>query len=474
MTAMVSLLVCCCLLAALLGKLAAEVPGRPETHIRHRVKTSPQQLPQRAQSGTKTYQPNWAEIQNSSEAFLAFTQNKPSQSFKTFYEALTKTFDENFPSPAILAKRNGVSVSSYSPVQLSNMHPKRCIVLDNQVAKERYVENRFLAMLKQAGSVAPEMIFVTTSCLGVDSLGNQLGAYFENLMCSYFSGLHFISAVPVWEPGENDRMVPLLSKLPYFVEHPFPQKEQSIAKQKLLEICKCPGSCHERQFGLWTRGIFLIKPILAQAVKYQYQSFLENPQHKIENFTTIVSTDLFNGPKDKPLPLIPDVAIHYRCGDNFVGHYGFLPFRAIREILKEKYQNNEIQTIFILADAKDRKTKHKRHLVQKCDSIFNALFDYMNKHFPKANIVIRRGDNIYLDFIRLSYARITICSVSTFCLWPAVLNGRNAYFPQTKLIVAGNTAIDLGFNWITNPSYVVAAPYEGSPANQLVSLLSTD
>ncbi len=28
------------------------------------------------------------------------------------------------------------------------------------------------------------------------------------------------------------------------------------------------------------------------------------------------------------LPCIPDAAIHYRCGDNVVTHYGFLPFRV--------------------------------------------------------------------------------------------------------------------------------------------------
>jgi hypothetical protein len=45
--------------------------------------------------------------------------------------------------------------------------------------------------------------------------------------------------------------------------------------------------------------------------------------------TTIVSaSDLATVSAGTSLPLVPDAAIHYRCGDNFVGHYGFLPFRA--------------------------------------------------------------------------------------------------------------------------------------------------
>jgi hypothetical protein len=32
---------------------------------------------------------------------------------------------------------------------------------------------------------------------------------------------------------------------------------------------------------------------------------------------------------DSKLPLVPDVAIHYRCGDNIVSHYGFLPFLSV-------------------------------------------------------------------------------------------------------------------------------------------------
>jgi hypothetical protein len=416
-------------------------------------------------------------LQNNTESMRAFTDGRHSQAFTNMYESFLKTFDDKYPSPAQIMKKTGSS-TPFTPIQLSNLHPKRCIVLDNHVAKEKYIENKFSPWLQlakpQASTIATDLIFVTTNCLGLDSLGNNLGSYFENVACSYFTGLHYISAVPIWEPAENDLPSPFLSKLPYLIEHPSPVADAKLAKEKINEICRCPGSCHERPLALWTKSLFLIKPILAQAVKYQYNSFLDNPSSAVKNYTTVVPTDLTNVQADKKLPLIPDVAIHYRCGDNFVGHYGFLPFKAFKNILKEPYDSNKIQTIYVLADSKDRKTKHKRHLVQKCDEIFNSLYRYLHQAFPKASIVIRRGDNIYLDFIRLSYARYTICSVSTFCLWPAVLNGRKAYFPQTRLVVGGKTEIDLGFNWIKDHSVVLATAYENGPLARLINALTAE
>lgn len=72
------------------------------------------------------------------------------------------------------------------------------------------------------------------------------------------------------------------------------------------------------------------------------------------------------------------------------------------------------------------------------------------REFPSAIVAILRGNNVFDDLARLTYANTTICSVSTFCLWPAIASNRTAFFPVTKLVAKENTSFDYGdsFHWI--------------------------
>ena len=79
---------------------------------------------------------------------------------------------------------------------------------------------------------------------------------------------------------------------------------------------------------------------------------------------------------------------------------------------------------------------------------------------------------MYLDMARLAYAQHVVCSVSTFCLWPAIVNPHHAYFPRTRLIVAGNTDINLGFKWLLQPEVLRGQNYEHVAPAQLVAKLN--
>merc|ERR1711991_256701 len=142
------------------------------------------------------------------------------------------------------------------------------------------------------------------------------------------------------------------------------------------------------------------------------------------NQTIILSTDFSDHAEHAILPLVPTVAIHYRCGDNFVGHYGFLPFRVISSIINEYQESHSGNgTIFVLAEKRDRKTiGKKKHHASLCDRIFSALYVHLKSAHPNFSVVIRRGDDMFTDMYRLVHAPLLICSVSTFCLWPAISN----------------------------------------------------
>lgn len=118
-------------------------------------------------------------------------------------------------------------------------------------------------------------------------------------------------------------------------------------------------------------------------------------------------------------PLIPDVSIHYRCGDNVVGNYGFLPFTAFADHINP----TATKSIYILAESSRRKMLKKKNQLmgEKCGHILNALTLYISEHFPHATVVLLRGGNMYNDLVRLTYSKQSFCSVSTFCFWPALI-----------------------------------------------------
>jgi hypothetical protein len=409
---------------------------------------------------------------------LQFEFSRGKEDLSSAAVEFVRYFDTKHPSPEqLFAQRNGLSSSSfpagavlsgtaismnevYTPQQLQNLHIKRCIAIDVPVAVDDMVNKKWSNSILQSLRTP---VLVSTPCLGSDSLGNNLGSYFESMLCARTMGLHFIGVVPVWEPSQNDKPSVFLSAMPMVVA-----SNRSVVISEVMStirnVCRCPGSCHERKYALWTQNLNVIRPLLWNAV----QNHLASTFSQHENHTIVRSSDLSTVASGSVLPLIPDVAIHYRCGDNFVGHYGFLPFSAFVERIPAI-----AKTIFVLAENRDRKTKQKKHLASKCDAVFPALLDFLKVHFPFAAVVIRRGDDLYTDMARLAMAKVTICSASTFCLWPAVMHRGQAYFPQSKLIVGGDVSVDLGFQWITSPSILLGKQFEGIPVQQFVGLLSS-
>lgn len=151
---------------------------------------------------------------------------------------------------------------------------------------------------------------------------------------------------------------------------------------------------------------------------------------------------------EQQLPLIPDVAIHYRCGDNTVTHYGFTPFRVFAATIP-----HDTRSIYVMAESPSRNARPDR--TERCTSIFMALRSYLMSKFPRAVVVVLRGHDMFEDLARLTYANTTICSVSTYCLWPAMSNNHTVYFPVTKLIAKENTSFDYGssFHWLVDDKY---------------------
>lgn len=335
----------------------------------------------------------------------------------------------------------------------SHVFRKRCIYIDPITAIESYVSGQWRSFSHG------QNVLVHSPCLGSDSMGNYLGSYFETIACADLAGLHYLSVAKVYEAKSRHIQPPFIKFLPDFIENKIPAHAGQVG-ESLKKYCPCATSCHEQASSAWVSRLQVIRTIFVQALL----SHLADTS--TAKSTVVNRNDISTEVEGSVLPLIPDVAIHYRCGDNFVGHYGFLPFGVIKAKIPES-----TTLIFVLAENRGRKTSSVPHLSMKCDAILTSLGHYLRLHFPHAKIVVKRGDDLYIDMARLSFAKTTICSVSTFCLWPAIASNGTAYFPLSNLIVGGDKSISLGFQWLLMPEVLLGAMHVHRTAKSLVEML---
>jgi hypothetical protein len=319
-------------------------------------------------------------------------------------------------------------------------------------------------------------VLVYPFCLTTNELGNRLGNYFYELTCAEASGLHFVAIHPRWELDgslhgdltEKDvehtkkGQLAFLNALPDVIPHKAPM-ERSQAVNTIQHVCKCTRYCWQNK-APWVNHTASIKNYVQKAAKTYLNVLGEEATTRIEK------DDLTNASPQSKLPLIPDVTIHYRCGDNIAFNYmyGILPFTVFDSRIPKgsKY-------IYVLSDHPSRAMSSPYS--SRCSLILEKLFAYLLGKFPDATIVVKRGGDIFLDFARIALSRTIICSASSYCFWPAVSNDGNAYFPLTYLI-AGADSIDLApsfgqhFHWITDAQII--SNFKGlKPWTQIIDVL---
>ena len=319
-----------------------------------------------------------------------------------------------------------------------------------------------------------------TPCLELDSLGNFLSEYFESILCAAHLRVHYAAISflnPKIDKGIENRFFEFL---PRIMMHNDP-----LESKKLLQ-CPCNSICHE-----WIRGLMHHNGHMARIGRWfrtAMDAWISQRLHILKSNSSSFRDQIIVVPFQKDhlqqvpqmgssfhistgageesreiqtLPFVPDAAIHYRCGDNLVTHYGFLPFRAFKRVIP-----NDARTIYVMAESSKRRV-NRHESVQRCEAIFTALRNYLRSHFPRATVVLLRGQPLFDDLARLTYAHTVVCSVSTFCLWPAVASGggtgttteeTRAHFPISRLIAKGNTSMDYGesgFRWLEPSERIV-------------------
>lgn len=328
-----------------------------------------------------------------------------------------------------------------------------CYGTKNSRTKQEYQSGTWKQYLRNLN------VLVYPFCLTTNELGNRLGNYFTEIACAEASGLHFIAVHKAWDlvgsfTGNytNERVdkqkLAFLNGLPDIIVHKNPL-DRAQADSKIKSECKCTRYCWGEASAPWVNRTSSIKDYLRVALK-AYNDTIE----VTEQTHVSPDVDVTNAKPGTFLPIIPDVALQYRCGDNiaFSYHYGILPFTAFPSRIPphSKY-------IYVLSDHPTRAI-HSPYS-GRCQTILQSLFEYLTLHFPLAIVVVKRGGDLFLDQVRLAFSNTTICSASSYCFWPALANEGTSYFPVSSLIAGADTlalAPDFGpkFHWIEKPEII--------------------
>jgi hypothetical protein len=357
--------------------------------------------------------------------------------------------------------------------------PERCQLSSISNAVQTFLyPDKYFHEIRGINNASRPPIMMQTTCFSRGSLGNDISEYVEARICAHLRGIHYMTAVHV-DPDYMHKFNTLFDAFPSTVLHESPTTKNSSYFSSDNKVCPCDSNCHEWRTGLMHSNMRIAGKIFRTAIDHYWKNrhielgtteerskCLDTRKMRTKPFigrngTTFASdsTGSYTSTgtsKDKAiisnndhiasiasLPVIPEVAIHYRCGDNLVTHYGFLPFKAYSDSIPSNATH-----IYVLAESPDRNPK--AHMVSRCAAIFDAFFSYLMVKFPSSIVVVLRGHDIFDDLARLTYANITLCSVSTFCLWPAVSNENAAHYPVTKLIAKESTDFDYGpsFHWM--------------------------
>lgn len=306
-----------------------------------------------------------------------------------------------------------------------------------------------------------DVTMVFPFCLRTFQLGNTLGYYLNDVACADLAGSHFLAVrakFDVIDPtalvAQGSAQLTFFQHLPNLIVHPSPKPADDV-RRLMKEKCHCLQFCWENSEAPWLSRTHLIPAVLLPAIN----AYTRLTNAEALGTTLNNATDYSTLPLSTPLPLLPNVTIQYRCGDN-IGFgktkYGLLPFSAYRK--HGRIPRELARYIYVIADSPTRSANHPYS--HRCDAILKSLFEDLRAHFPEAVVVVKRGGDPFLDYTRIAYSSVVFCSASTFCLWPALANPiGHVYYPLTPLVAraaTNDTAPDFGprFHWISDVAMI--------------------
>lgn len=276
------------------------------------------------------------------------------------------------------------------------------------------------------------------------AIGNQMGNYFDSISCAAVTGTHFVGVKNFHAKTWHRKHQRFYDAFPDIIENPNPVAYAEAFKTvpKHCDFTKRWGPTDP-----WRTQMPLIRRLLEKGI-YLHLAGKDSNGITVEEHGLHIDRrhDLVNFADNRNLPLNPDVAIHYRCSDNWYDGMGLMSFGTVINRIPR-----DAKSIYVFTEYGRR--LDGTPLAATATSILKALFSDLVLFFPKATIVIKRGGNIFTVYASIFLAEIAICAPSTFSLWPAVARHKAVYMPATSYVGATTGFfIHEHFHWIINAS----------------------
>jgi len=258
--------------------------------------------------------------------------------------------------------------------------------------------------------------------LSTEAIGNNFGTYFDAIGCAELAGLHFVGVLghPL-RLGNGEGNEPFFNAVPFIIPHPNPVKDHATALTNIEKKCTCNRYC-SREGQPWEAIIPQIRHIFAKGMYLHLSTRRHGLLPEERGMLLNPGVDIYSVNSHQFLPLIPDVAIHYRCSDNTFGGMGLLSFKTVIDRIPP-----EAKYIYIFTEAIERV---KNELMEPhAETILKTLKKDIETAIKGAVVVVKRGSHLFTTFSQFGFANVTICSPSTFCLYPAMARTKTTYFP---------------------------------------------
>ena len=177
------------------------------------------------------------------------------QQLEQLYDALNVWYD-TFKGPPV--KKNEIVHRFYKL--------KRCLLLNSGEVIDGFINNEWNNVTKG------KHVYVQSSCIEEDSMGNLLGTYFENVICAKLTGIDYISVAKTFHINGSYVPPPFITRLPDYIQHAMvdtPVSSFDKIKTKLNQHCKCNTAfCWESSTSAWVHGLPTIKTIFIDALLF--------------------------------------------------------------------------------------------------------------------------------------------------------------------------------------------------------------
>ena len=286
-------------------------------------------------------------------------------------------------------------------------------------------------------------------------LGNRLGRYLEAVACCDLLGIHYVN---IGVKEENT----FLEALPSVFVHKVPESNFTKATGAVSKFCRRLIAYPWGVQGAWSSRVAALRQIVAHAIDVSHPH-VANHSISWTSFSairtgpniTLFEEEMAPGEiqeedSDLKLPLIPDVALMFRCVDVLTfdtsAAYGFLNFDVYSNLVPV-----DAKMIYVFSEALHyyHGTTQNSSRAEICINISLSLVEHLAERFPTATVALRRGHAME-HFIVLQKARTVVCTPTSFCYFAVLAGSNDVYFQESRL-VSWRPFLRDNFNYIVSP-----------------------